>query len=1540
MNGFRVVFNLVLRDAVQTWLANEARLNDPDVKQILRLWARLTKNPNFRTFEEGGADIQVAAMFSRQDPMEVYRQLRQVAPNVSFRPLLRGLNGSFLKPMHIDDLTHMQSQMIRDLGYTDKPRENALIKGKIFDSQGITEETAASVNIFNNMCEQGYSAAVEIAIPYSGAAIYVDEFYLAKVEEAFRLLQTAVHIPMRECSISLKDMVGQLSEERATSLIPKIIVKLKALQAEAGIEEPPAFALHLHDTGLAAKTYTAAIKACHALDYPILIDTVECDENTALYHGEDSWKNTGFERALKIADLSAEQGIDLGITVEERGILQQIGELTNKLFERYHLVRAVPSLSGEELRDFEIPGGGFSSFSRAVAGIRHDNKVGLANILECSPREALLLAGAALKTVWLVMGRPFAVTPGFQMKQNFALGLIQYLLETNQLNANMSFVDLQAKLEQQPNDNDVKILLEKYLKPDLLNFMSGEMPAETLRAMGIKTDAQVHPLIRKACPRRQGLSNHSAEKKIDRARMVVERLYAEGKLKPTVAQEIAVKQEFPDFHEDGSAWHSDRDRAPIVKQRVIDTYISFALCLTEPEMIESMVKQPWLARPNASEYADNAQAYERAMRRFASNVMPKPQELEFFFQEMKSGYLTPMLLSNYVQALLEYERTQIWARVISFIQENMADVGRIVGGDQDVFNNSLKTLLGAQEKIINDNEALGGYYVFPKERILQIAEDYFCQQLAEISQLSEPEKDRYSELKQAAHEKMNESRILSPMPGTVTEIKVKQGDAVKEGQQIATIEAMKLQHAIYADKSGVVQEVAVKQGAVVIDGQQLFILQEKSNKASPSASGEHDRLGLKIRVANDQVHAHAMQAHDIREQILEIINEDKPEAPHTPMPKLQAAGIFTQALSVTPYATQSQKEIHVLGNRSTCLLKLYGDLQQLGRNTRVLYTQGDRHLPLVQSLPDKQKILVNSYHKDHEEILDVLKQTAKNNPGGVIYFHPGWGFLSENAQFVAKLEALAKNYPKIKFVGPSSQAMTLIGGKVSFRDFVQKVTPKLNPKYFANHNYTAKALKEYIDSGFNKEHVLHAVCEKEYDEIVRMGGHVAIKADGGGGGYGIEPFKVDDKKSATENRHDYIKLLHKNVAYSEVNFNSGVMLTEQFIGGKTRHLEVQIAVNKNGASVLGLRDCTQQIGKQKTNETNIIAGDYADETISDVRVAAKKLSDAIAESGYQGLATLEAMVDEHGKVYWLEANTRLQVEHGVTEVDIANASDVNISLPILNYLCIAESSLTPAQILKMYFGLSPNQLASALALSNTRCEQIRINSTSLDLLNGRANPSFFWGDMWPGMRAMRDIFKHFAANIIVGDIGAGDFNAHTGSIWGNSEYVQAAAEKIAAFAELARLCMRDDGVVSIDSVLELQTLMYEKNRNFNPEFSTKSVDAFLKPLMKGQLCSMNRIISTWVLLPSYKLAPWRKPIKHFWSLRLKNNRRTNVVELSQSSKAVVLSYQASFGEVVSTGLVATGLALWLRLVRSIVNGAAQASFSVMHVLMVMTHALI
>ena len=329
---------------------------------------------------------------------------------------------------------------------------------------------------------------------------------------------------------------------------------------------------------------------------------------------------------------------------------------------------------------------------------------------------------------------------------------------------------------------------------------------------------------------------------------------------------------------------------------------------------------------------------------------------------------------------------------------------------------------------------------------------------------------------------------------------------------------------------------------------------------------------------------------------------------------------------------------------------------------------------------------------------------------------------------------------------------------------------------------------------------------------------------------GSAAFKIDSSLDDGENYRNFVTILDNNKAVSKKLFNNDEYLVEQCVRGVTRHLEVQFATTKKGGQVLGLRDCTAQNNGQKIIETNVIKGDFDEKTINKTIIAAKNVAKKLSEIGYEGVGTLEMLVLPDGTVKFLEVNTRIQVEHMVTEDDISVKTGKNISLPLLNLLCKKYPNELPESILKRSFNLTDSDLMAIIFPGTQRITHFRLNSREVDFTTGLSIASYFHDYMHHMKHAIKKMFQAFKARMIVGGLGQGNFDPQVGAVCGKEADSLKSAQAMRTLVETSRACYRNDGKLSIDFVLEFYKLMYDEKGNFNSKISTKTVDEFLKAI--------------------------------------------------------------------------------------------------------------
>ena len=228
---------------------------------------------------------------------------------------------------------------------------------------------------------------------------------------------------------------------------------------------------------------------------------------------------------------------------------------------------------------------------------------------------------------------------------------------------------------------------------------------------------------------------------------------------------------------------------------------------------------------------------------------------------------------------------------------------------------------------------------------------------------------------------------------------------------------------------------------------------------------------------------------------------------------------------------------------------------------------------------------------------------------GAEAIHPGYGFLSENAEF-ARLCAKCG----VTFIGPTPEAMRAWGDKVTSRENAKKYGLPLLPG--------SGVLKDGAD----------AVAE-----ATRIGFPVILKASGGGGGRGMRIVRAASEVEAN---------FQAATREAEAGFKNPDVYCEKFVE-RPRHIEFQVLADKHGGVwTLGERECSLQRRHQK-----VIEEAPSPAMTPELRqTMAETIRRAILETGYTTLGTLEFIMDESGKLYFLEMNTRVQVEHPVTEM--------------------------------------------------------------------------------------------------------------------------------------------------------------------------------------------------------------------------------------------------------------------------------------------------
>ncbi len=297
----------------------------------------------------------------------------------------------------------------------------------------------------------------------------------------------------------------------------------------------------------------------------------------------------------------------------------------------------------------------------------------------------------------------------------------------------------------------------------------------------------------------------------------------------------------------------------------------------------------------------------------------------------------------------------------------------------------------------------------------------------------------------------------------------------------------------------------------------------------------------------------------------------------------------------------------LVANRGEIALRIMRTAREMGIKTVAVYSEADRLAPHT-LYADEAVCIGPAPSKDSYLIADKLINAAKQTAADAI--HPGYGFLSENATFADEVTRAG-----IIFVGPSADSIRTMGDKISAKQTVEKYNIPLVPG-------VARAVEDKTEA-------------KQIAE--QVGYPVLIKASAGGGGKGMR---------VVENSDEFDEQMNRAVSEAIQAFGNGAVFIEKYIT-KPKHIEIQILADKFGNTVhLFERDCSVQRRHQKVVEEAPSAV-----LTPEIREAMGQCAVQVARAcNYYGAGTVEFIVDENLNFYFLEMNTRLQVEHPVSEL--------------------------------------------------------------------------------------------------------------------------------------------------------------------------------------------------------------------------------------------------------------------------------------------------
>jgi pyruvate carboxylase subunit A len=297
----------------------------------------------------------------------------------------------------------------------------------------------------------------------------------------------------------------------------------------------------------------------------------------------------------------------------------------------------------------------------------------------------------------------------------------------------------------------------------------------------------------------------------------------------------------------------------------------------------------------------------------------------------------------------------------------------------------------------------------------------------------------------------------------------------------------------------------------------------------------------------------------------------------------------------------------LVANRGEIALRVMKTIKQMGIKSVAIFSEADRNAPHVRfadeaicvgPAPSNQSYLLG------DKIIEIAKSLSVDG------IHPGYGFLSENADFAEKVEQNG-----ITFIGPKSHAIRIMGDKLSAKETVK--------------NYDIPMVPGIDEAVTNLDKAIEIANEIGYP--------ILIKASAGGGGKGM---RVVEKEAKLEEQ------MKRAISEAESAFGNGAVFIEKYVSSP-RHIEIQILADTHG-NVLHLfeRECSVQRRHQKVVEEapSTILTPQLREKMGQAAIDVAKSCD------YVGAGTVEFLMDEKKNFYFLEMNTRLQVEHPVTEL--------------------------------------------------------------------------------------------------------------------------------------------------------------------------------------------------------------------------------------------------------------------------------------------------
>lgn len=312
----------------------------------------------------------------------------------------------------------------------------------------------------------------------------------------------------------------------------------------------------------------------------------------------------------------------------------------------------------------------------------------------------------------------------------------------------------------------------------------------------------------------------------------------------------------------------------------------------------------------------------------------------------------------------------------------------------------------------------------------------------------------------------------------------------------------------------------------------------------------------------------------------------------------------------------------LIANRGEIASRVMRTCKEVGIQTVAVYSEADSSSPFVQ-MADERYLLGPSRVQDSYMNVDKLLEIA--HEAKVDAIHPGYGFLSENASFCKRCTEEG-----FTFIGPTSDVIERMGDKIAARKTMQKASVPVVP----GTEDAARTVEDAVEAAND------------------IGYPIMLKASAGGGGIGMQ---------VVQNEKELTKAFSSNSQRAENLFGDGSMFLEKKIEN-AHHVEIQVLADSKGNAVhLYDRECSIQRRNQKVIE-EAPSPFISEKTRQDMGAAAVQ---AVKTLKYTSAGTIEFLVDENENYYFLEMNTRIQVEHPVTE-EITGLDIVKLQIQIAN----------------------------------------------------------------------------------------------------------------------------------------------------------------------------------------------------------------------------------------------------------------------------------